>query len=166
MNTTQPKLRFYLLTGLLILFCSACFFFIRLDSAAANSSSLAGVAALREMSAQSIPYETALSNSKPTLIEFYADWCTSCQALAPSIRKFHQQYGSQVNFIMLNVDEPQVQQQVQQYQVRGVPQFFFLKSDESKEDSPRHHTIIKTLIGAVPEPVLGSWLEKLLYTTS
>lgn len=157
MDSTQPKFRFYLSTGLLILFCSACFFLIRLDNAAANSSSLNGVAALREMSSQSIPYETALSNHKPTLIEFYADWCNSCQALAPSISQFHEQYSSQINFVMLNIDEPQVQQQVQQYQVRGVPQFFFMRNDR---------TVIKTLVGAVPQPILGSWFEKLLHTTS
>lgn len=161
---TKPKLPIYLLTGLVILFCSACFFFIRLDSAAANSSSL-GVAALRQMSTQATPYQTALSNNKPTLIEFYADWCTSCQALAPSISQFHEKYGSQINFVMLNVDEPQIQQQVQQYQVRGVPQFFFIKSDEPSV--PLHdRTVIKTLVGAVPQPILGTWFEKLLHPTS
>ncbi|MGB5962637.1 MAG: thioredoxin domain-containing protein [Coleofasciculaceae cyanobacterium] len=161
---TKPKLPIYLLTGLVILFCSACFFFIRLDSAAANSSSL-GIAALRQMSAQATPYQTALSNNKPTLIEFYADWCTSCQALAPSISQFHEKYGSQINFVMLNVDEPQVQQQIQQYQVKGVPQFFFIKSDEPSV--PLHdRTVIKTLVGAVPQPILGTWFEKLLHPTS
>ena len=150
---TKPKLPLYLLSGLLILFCSACFFFSRLDNAVANSSSLAGVAALREMLSQSVPYQTALSNGKPTLIEFYADWCTSCQALAPSISQFHEQYGSEVNFVMLNVDEPQWQEQLQEYQVRGVPQFFFVKSDS---------TVVKTLVGAVPQSILGGWFEKLL----
>lgn len=165
MDSTKPKFPFYLLTGLLILFCSACFFFSRLDSAAANSSSLAGVAALREMSNKSTPYETAISSDKPTLIEFYADWCGSCQALASSISQFHEQYSSQINFVMLNIDEPQVQQLVQQYQVRGVPQFFFLKGESVAllQASPR---VVKTLIGAVPQPILRSWFEKLLHPTS
>jgi len=157
MDSTQPKLRFYLFVALFILFCGACFFFIRLDRAAASPSSLSGLAALREMSAQSVPLERALSNGRPTLIEFYADWCTSCQALAPTISQFHEQYGSQVNFVMLNVDQPQWQQQLQQYQVRGVPQFFFIRSDR---------TVIKTLVGAVPQPILSSWFEKLLHPIS
>jgi thiol-disulfide isomerase/thioredoxin len=161
MHSTKPKHHIYLITGLLILFCSACFFFIRLDSAAATSSSFAGVGALREMSSKSIPYKTALNDNKPTLIEFYADWCGVCQAIAPSINQFHEKYGSQVNFVMLNIDEPQVQQQVQQYQVRGVPQFFFLTLD-----NPRHHTVIKTLVGAVPQSILAGWFEKLLHPTS
>jgi thiol:disulfide interchange protein len=58
---------------------------------------------------------------------------------------------------MLNVDQPQWQQQLQQYQVRGVPQFFFIRSDR---------TVIKTLVGAVPQPILSSWFEKLLHPIS
>lgn len=153
MENTQSKLRFYFFAALLILFCSAVFFFTRLDLAAASPSSLTGVAALREMNRQSMPYQQALSNGKPTLIEFYADWCTSCQSLAPTISHFHEQYGSEVNFVMLNVDEPQWQQALQEYQVKGVPQFFFMRRDR---------TVIKTLIGAVPQTILGSWLEKLI----
>ncbi len=153
MDSTQPKLRFSLFVAIFILFCGACFFFIRLDQATASPSSRSGLAALREIAEKSVPYESALSNGKPTLIEFYANWCTSCQALAPTISQFHSQYGSQVNFVMLNVDEPQWQQQLQEYQVRGVPQFFFIKSDR---------TVIKTFVGAVPQPILSGWFEKLL----
>lgn len=164
MDTTQSKFRFYLVSGLFILFCGACFFFTRLDLAAARPSSQAGLTALLAMARQSVPYERALGNGKPTLIEFYADWCTSCQALAPSISQFHEQYGSQINFVMLNVDEPQWQEVLQQYQVRGVPQFFFLKSD--KPSVPlRDRTVVKTLVGAVPQPILSSWFEKLLHPT-
>src|SRR5919199_1373138 len=131
MDSTRPKLRFYILAGIFILFCGISFFLTRLDQAAATPSSPIGLISLRKMAQQSVPYESALSNGKPTLVEFYADWCTSCQSLAPTISKFHQQYGSQVNFVMLNVDDPQWHQQMQQYQVMGVPQFFFMRSDRT-----------------------------------
>lgn len=109
------------------------------------------------MAQQSVPYESALSNGKPTLVEFYADWCTSCQSLAPSISKFHEQYSSQVNFVMLNIDDPQWRQQIQEYQVMGVPQFFFIKSDRK---------VAKTRVGRVPESILAQLLEQLVNAAS
>lgn len=154
MNSTQPKLRLPLLAGALFaVFLSTAFLLTRL-SAAAMPLSFTGIGSLRDMAQQSVPYEKALSNGKPTLIEFYADWCTSCQSLAPSITSFHKQYGSRVNFVMLNIDDPQWSQQVQQYQVAGVPQFFFMRADR---------TVMKTLVGRVPDPILAQLFEQMVH---
>lgn len=150
--------RLYPLARLGILLLSiVCFFLVAWKPAAAMPSSLTGLTALRDMAQQSVPYQTALSNGKPTLIEFYADWCTSCQSLAPSVSSFHQKYGSQVNFVMLNVDTPPGSQLIQPFQVKGVPQFFFIQSD---------HTLTKTLVGRVPEPILAQQLEQLINSAS
>jgi thiol-disulfide isomerase/thioredoxin len=154
MHSTQRKLRLPLLAGaLFIVFFSTAFLLSPL-AAAAMPLSFTGITSLREMAQQSVPYEKALSNGNPTLIEFYADWCTSCQSLAPSINSFHKQYGSRVNFVMLNIDDPQWSQQVQQYQVAGVPQFFFMRSDR---------TLMKTLVGRVPDSILAQLFEQLVY---
>ncbi len=158
MTRQAAKQRFYPLARLCILLLSVfCFFLVGLKHAAAMPSSLTGLTALRAMAQQSVPYQTALSNGKPTLIEFYADWCTTCQSLAPSVSSFHQKYGSQVNFVMLNVDAPQGSQLLQQFQVKGVPQFFFIRSD---------HRIAKTLVGRVPDSILAQLLEQLINSIS
>lgn len=157
MDSPQPKRWFYLLAGIFILFWGILFFLTRLDQSAVTPLSSTGAASLREMAQQSVPYESALSNGKPIFVEFYADWCTSCQSLAPSIKQFHEQYGSQVNFVMLNVDAPQGHQLVQQYHVKGVPQFFFMRSD---------HSVVKTLVGRVPESILAQLFEQLVKPTS
>ena len=158
MTRQAAKRQAYPFARLSILLLSVlCFFLVACQPATAMPSSITGVAALGEMAQQSVPYQTALSNGKPTLIEFYADWCTTCQSLAPSVSRFHQKYGTQVNFVMLNVDAPQGSQLIQPFQVKGVPQFFFIRSD---------HKLAKTLVGRVPEPILAKQLEQLINSTS
>ncbi|EKQ69863.1 Thioredoxin [Leptolyngbyaceae cyanobacterium JSC-12] len=81
---------------------------------------------LSAMADESIPLEVALSNGKPTLMEFYANWCTSCQAMAPEMETLKQQYGEQVNFVMLNVDNSKWLPEILNYRVDGIPHFVFL----------------------------------------
>ena len=59
-------------------------------------------ASLETLAADSTPLETALVNGKPSLVEFYANWCTSCQAMAGDMAELRTAYGDQVNFVMLN----------------------------------------------------------------
>ncbi|HAZ49350.1 MAG TPA: thiol:disulfide interchange protein, partial [Cyanobacteria bacterium UBA11371] len=61
-------------------------------------------ATLTELAENSTPLEVAMSNGKPTLMEFYANWCTSCQAMAKDMGELEQEYADKGNFVMLNVD--------------------------------------------------------------
>jgi thiol-disulfide isomerase/thioredoxin len=150
MNSFPSKLRTVLL---ILLACSTLFCSSLTPLAAASPAPGAGLTTLRAMAAESVPYEEALDNSLPTLVEFYADWCTSCQAIAPTLDKLHDRYGSQLNFVMLNVDNPQWRPLLKQYRVQGVPQFLFLNRDR---------VVVKTLVGLVPEPVLERLFEQLV----
>jgi hypothetical protein len=47
------------------------------------SRSLQGRPALDELRSTSMSLDSALENGKPTLLEFYADWCEVCRELAP-----------------------------------------------------------------------------------
>ena len=40
---------------------------------------------------------------KPVLIEFWATWCTNCEALLPRFKEAHGKYGAQVEFLGVNV---------------------------------------------------------------
>ena len=86
---------------------------------------------LSTMAEESVPLEIALSNGKPTLMEFYANWCTSCQAMAPDMAALEQEYGDRVNFVMLNVDNSKWLPEVLSYRVDGIPHFVFLGQDGS-----------------------------------
>ncbi|KAK8363117.1 hypothetical protein V6Z11_A03G144900, partial [Gossypium hirsutum] len=88
---------------------------------------------LKDLSAAAVTYEEALSNGKPTVVEFYADWCEVFRELAPDIYKVEQQYRDRVNFVMLNVDNTKWEQELDEFGVEGIPHFAFLDKDGNEE---------------------------------
>uniref|UniRef100_A0A7N0UM18 Thioredoxin-like protein HCF164, chloroplastic n=1 Tax=Kalanchoe fedtschenkoi TaxID=63787 RepID=A0A7N0UM18_KALFE len=88
---------------------------------------------LKDLSAAALPYEEALSNGKPTVVEFYADWCEVCRELAPDVYKVEQQFKNKVNFVMLNVDNTRWEQELDEFGVEGIPHFAFLDKEGNEE---------------------------------
>ncbi|CAA7035815.1 unnamed protein product [Microthlaspi erraticum] len=88
---------------------------------------------LKDLTAAALPYEEALSNGKPTVVEFYADWCEVCRELAPDVYKIEQQYKDKVNFVMLNVDNTKWEQELDEFGVEGIPHFAFLDREGNEE---------------------------------
>ena len=107
---------------------------------------------LAAMAKSAVPLETALVNGKPTLMEFYADWCTSCQAMARDMSELKQDYGQQVNFVMLNVDNSKWLPEMLHYRVEAIPHFMFL--------DPKGETIASA-IGEQPRPIMTANLQAL-----
>jgi thioredoxin-like negative regulator of GroEL len=99
------------------------------------------------------PIDVALASGKPTLMEFYADWCTSCQAMAPSLAKVKKDYGQTVNFAMLNVDNTKWLPEIEKYRVDGIPHFVFFNQNGA---------VLGQVIGEQPEQVLRSTLDEIL----
>ena len=110
-------------------------------------------ASLDTQAAESTPLEVALSNGKPTLMEFYANWCTSCQAMAKDLGELKQQYGTKVNFVMLNVDNNKWLPEILNYRVDGIPHFVFLGQNGKA---------IAQTIGEQPRPVMQANLDALV----
>jgi len=112
---------------------------------------------LEAQAQQATPLETAISNHKPSLVEFYANWCTSCQAMAGDLAQLKQEYGQQVNFVMLNVDNSKWLPEVLNYGVDGIPHFVFLNSQGEA---------IAEAIGEQPLSIFQSNLQALLNNQS
>ncbi len=99
----------------------------------------------------------ALSNNKPTLTEFYADWCTSCQAMAGDLAQIKADYGDRVNFVMLNVDNTKWLPEMLRYRVDGIPHFLFMDNQG---------TAIAEAIGEQPRSILEADLDALIANNS
>ncbi|MEM9904651.1 MAG: thioredoxin domain-containing protein [Cyanobacteria bacterium P01_D01_bin.44] len=137
----------------LVIAVVATFFLTRPAETAVSYTPLSGLITLKAMAAKAVPYEVAIAAPKPTLIEFYADWCTTCQAMSSTIDTLHQQYAEQLNFVMLNIDEPQWASQVAEYGASGVPQFTLLDS--------AHHEV-ESFVGKVPKPVFKDLFARVI----
>jgi thioredoxin 1 len=72
------------------------------------------------------PKTVKLESGKVQLIEFFAYWCGSCRALAPTLHRLEDRYGRRMNFIYLDTDNPKTQELKHQLGFRSEPQIFLL----------------------------------------
>ncbi|MEN9216463.1 MAG: thioredoxin domain-containing protein [Gloeomargarita sp. HHBFW_bins_162] len=106
-----------------------------------------GAVSLSSLAAQSVPLDMALVNDRPTMIEFYADWCQTCQQMAKDLQQLETAYREQVNFVFLNVDNPRWIPELLQYEVDGVPRFIFLD---------RENHLVGDAVGLQPRTVMDA----------
>jgi thiol:disulfide interchange protein len=140
--------------GLVALLAILIFIFSpRLIAPQPFSSSLSGLATLQYLSRTSVDFHLALSNGKPTLVEFYAVWCQTCQRMALTLRHLEAEFGDQINVVLLDIDDPQWRTVIQEYQIQGVPSFLFLNS---------HHEVTRVLSGSVPLSRFQQYLQELI----
>ncbi|MGB7442926.1 MAG: thioredoxin family protein [Coleofasciculaceae cyanobacterium] len=111
------------------------------------------IGSLEAQAENSTPLEVALTNNKPTFMEFYANWCSSCQAMAKDLQELKQQYPQSVNFVMLNVDNSKWLPELLKYRVDGIPHFVFFGEDGQE---------IAQAIGEQPRSVLEANIEALV----
>jgi thiol-disulfide isomerase/thioredoxin len=119
-----------------------------------NLQPSSGVMLLHAMERDSVPIQTAVCNGKPTLIDFYADWCESCKAMAPTMRAMEKQYGDRVNFITINGVDPKNYEIVRKFKVDGIPQTSFLAGGTNE--------VKTTLVGAVPKGIMKNEIMALV----
>jgi len=86
--------------------------------------------------------DEVLSNAKPVLVDFWAEWCGPCRMVSPIVDELGADYADKLDVVKVNVDEePEL---AQQYGITGIPALLVFKGGE----------IAKTMVGAKPKALL------------
>ena len=120
-NTTNTDKDLSIFQKYFLVFISICLvislFFIR-NGFKAN-------AMLDQLAKTSLLPENALSNGKPTVFEFYADWCEACKEMAPDMIDAKKQNANKIDIVLLNVDNSRWIDLIEKYDVNGIPKLIF-----------------------------------------
>ena len=90
--------------------------------------------------------EDVVKARRPVLIDFWAEWCGPCKAIAPMLNELAQEYRDKVTIVKLNVDEnPKISQR---FNVRSIPTLILFKNGQvegQKVGAPRKSDLVAFL---------------------
>ena len=84
---------------------------------------------LDQLARRSLAPEIALSNGRPTILEFYADWCEVCQEMAPAMMTMEEAHSDELDVVLVNIDNPRWLDLTDRYDVTGIPQLNLFAAD-------------------------------------
>jgi thioredoxin 1 len=91
-----------------------------------------------------------LQNAKPVIVDFWAEWCGPCRAVAPILEELSAEYGDKIEIVKVNVDEePSL---AADYGIISIPTMQVFKGGQP----------VKQIIGAKPKATLVSELSEFL----
>ena len=91
-----------------------------------------------------------LESDKPAIIDFWAEWCAPCRAIAPIIKELAAEYGDQVKIVKMDIDaNPSTPGQ---YGVRAIPTVLAFKDGQ----------VAQQLQGARPKADFEEMVKNLL----
>lgn len=78
-----------------------------------------------------------LKSNTPTLVDFWAEWCGPCRAMAPKLEEIASEFGGQVKVVKVDVDQNQATPA--QFGVRGIPTLIIFKNGQAVDQIVGNH---------------------------
>ena len=72
--------------------------------------------------------DDVLNSEKPIIVDYWAEWCGPCKAIAPVLEEIAEEYSGKLVVAKMDVD--QNQETPQKYAVRGIPTLMIFKNGE------------------------------------
>ncbi|TLZ66786.1 MAG: thioredoxin [Methanobacteriota archaeon] len=93
-------------------------------------------------------FDKVVKENRYVVVDFWAEWCRPCHAIAPTIDELAKRYAGKVVFAKINSDENQ--RKFQEYGVMGIPTLLFFKDGK----------LVDQVIGAMPKAPLEQRVVK------
>jgi len=99
---------------------------------------------------ETTPDEWKYLGDKPAIIDFYADWCGPCKAIAPVLEELAAEYGEKI--YIYKVDTQKEEELAAVFGIRSIPSLLFIPMGATPQMTQ----------GALPKSELKKLIDKLL----